>query len=71
MSQLILNQFFEAQASKSMILLNTQQGKRFFLMTPIHHHFELKGIKEEIIVENFWKVNILLVFLGIVLEINL
>ena len=48
-----------------------QKGKRIFLMTPIHHHFELKGIKEEKIVENFWKINILLVFLGIVLKINL
>ena len=48
-----------------------KDGKRVFLMTPIHHHFELKGIKEEKIVENFWKVNILLVVLGIVLKINL
>ena len=46
-------------------------GKRIFLMTPIHHHFELKGIKEQTIVENFWKINILLVILGIVLKINL
>ena len=46
-------------------------GRRVFLMTPIHHHFELKGIKEEKIVENFWKVNILLVFFGIVLKISL
>ena len=48
-----------------------KRGKRLFLMTPIHHHFELKGIKEEKIVENFWKANIFLVFLGIVLKINL
>ncbi|MDC3073395.1 phospho-N-acetylmuramoyl-pentapeptide-transferase [Prochlorococcus sp. AH-716-O13] len=48
-----------------------KSGKRVFLMTPIHHHYELKGIKEEKIVENFWKVNILLVVLGIVLKINL
>ena len=46
-------------------------GKRIFLMAPIHHHFELKGIKEQKIVENFWKINILLVILGIVLKINL
>ncbi|AIQ96086.1 phospho-N-acetylmuramoyl-pentapeptide-transferase [Prochlorococcus sp. MIT 0604] len=46
-------------------------GKRIFLMSPIHHHFELKGIKEQKIVENFWKINILLVILGIVLKINL
>jgi len=48
-----------------------KNGRRIFLMTPIHHHFELKGYKEEKIVENFWKVNILLVVLGIVLKINL
>ena len=48
-----------------------QNGKRIFLMAPIHHHFELKGVKEKKIVENFWKINILLVILGIVLKINL
>ncbi len=48
-----------------------KKGKRLFLMTPIHHHFELMGVKEEKIVENFWKTNILLVILGIVLKINL
>ncbi|MDC3118088.1 phospho-N-acetylmuramoyl-pentapeptide-transferase [Prochlorococcus sp. AH-716-K03] len=48
-----------------------KKGRRVFLMTPIHHHFELMGMKEEKIVENFWKINILLVVLGIVLKINL
>jgi phospho-N-acetylmuramoyl-pentapeptide-transferase len=48
-----------------------QKGKRVFLMAPLHHHFELKGIREQKIVENFWKINILLVILGIVLKINL
>jgi len=47
------------------------RGKRIFLMAPLHHHFELKGVKEENIVDNFWKINILLVILGIVLKINL
>jgi len=47
------------------------KGKRIFLMSPLHHHFELKGIKEQKIVENFWKINILLIILGIVLKINL
>jgi len=47
------------------------KGKRIFLMAPLHHHFELKGVKEQKIVENFWKINILLVVLGIVLKINL
>jgi len=48
-----------------------RRGKRIFLMAPLHHHFELKGIKEQKIVENFWRINILLVILGIVLKINL
>ena len=47
------------------------KGKRIFLMAPLHHHFELQGIKEQKIVENFWKINILLVILGIVLKISL
>ena len=47
------------------------RGKRIFLMAPLHHHFELQGIKEQKIVENFWKINILLIILGIVLKINL
>ena len=47
------------------------KGKRIFLMAPLHHHFELKGVKEDKIVENFWKINILLIILGIVLKINL
>jgi len=48
-----------------------RKGKRIFLMAPLHHHFELKGVKEQKIVENFWKINILLVILGIVLKISL
>ena len=46
------------------------RGKRIFLMAPLHHHFELQGVKEEKIVGNFWKINILLIILGIVLKIN-
>jgi len=48
-----------------------QRGKRIFLMAPLHHHFELQGVEEQKIVENFWKINTLLVILGIVLKINL
>jgi len=42
------------------------KGKRIFLMTPIHHHFELQGIKEERIVGIFWSINIVLVIFSIV-----
>ncbi|MCM8803639.1 MAG: phospho-N-acetylmuramoyl-pentapeptide-transferase [Candidatus Omnitrophica bacterium] len=34
--------------------------KRIFLMTPIHHHFELKGIHESKVVIRFWIVGIIL-----------
>ncbi len=47
------------------------KGKRIFLMAPLHHHLELKGVKEEKIVENFWKINTLLIILGIVLKIKI
>ncbi|MGM9539913.1 phospho-N-acetylmuramoyl-pentapeptide-transferase [Anaerovibrio sp.] len=30
------------------------RGKRVFLMSPIHHHFELKGWSEKKVVWNFW-----------------
>ena len=43
-----------------------KKGKRLFLMTPIHHHFELQGIKEEKIVEIFWLINIFLIIFSIV-----
>ena len=47
-----------------------KKGKKIFLMTPIHHHFELKGLKEEEIVGIFWKINIILIFFSIVLKIS-
>ena len=44
-----------------------KNGKRLFLMTPIHHHFELQGLQEEKIVIIFWLINILLVIFSIVM----
>ena len=40
-------------------------GKRIFLMTPIHHHFEMKGWKETQIVVRFWIITIVLVLIGL------
>ena len=42
------------------------QGRRIFLMSPIHHHFQLKGIPEAKIVTRFWIVGIILAVLTIV-----
>lgn len=36
------------------------EGKRLFLMAPIHHHYQKKGIPEPMIVVRFWLVAILL-----------
>lgn len=35
------------------------QGRRIFLMAPLHHHFQLKGWAEQKIVIRFWIVSIL------------
>lgn len=36
------------------------EGKRLFLMAPIHHHFELKGWPESKVVARFWIIGLLL-----------
>ncbi len=41
------------------------QGKRIFLMAPIHHHFELKGWHETKVVIRFWIVGILLALMSL------
>ena len=40
-------------------------GRRVFLMSPIHHHFEKKGLTETKIVVRFWIISILFVLLGL------
>ena len=42
------------------------QGKRIFLMSPLHHHYQKKGYHESKIVTRFWIVGILLAILSIV-----
>ena len=42
------------------------EGKRIFLMSPIHHHYQKKGIHEAKIVARFWIIGILLAVLSIV-----
>jgi phospho-N-acetylmuramoyl-pentapeptide-transferase len=40
-------------------------GKRVFRMAPIHHHYELKGWKENQVVVRFWIITMLLVLFGL------
>lgn len=42
------------------------EGKRIFLMSPLHHHFQKKGMHEAKIVGRFWIVGIMLAVLTIV-----
>ena len=43
----------------------TGTGRRIFLMAPLHHHFEQKGMKETQVVVRFWIVTIMLVLFGL------
>jgi phospho-N-acetylmuramoyl-pentapeptide-transferase len=42
------------------------EGKRIFLMSPLHHHFQKKGIPESRLVTRFWIIGILLAVLTLV-----
>ncbi len=44
----------------------TGEGKRVFLMAPLHHHYQKKGIHEAKIVARFWIIGIILAVLSIV-----
>jgi len=41
------------------------QGRRIFLMAPLHHHFEKKGWTENQVVVRFWIVTMLLCLIGL------
>ena len=45
------------------------RGKRIFLMSPLHHHFELKGWSEWKVVMTFWLSGFVLAALGLYLEV--
>jgi phospho-N-acetylmuramoyl-pentapeptide-transferase len=42
------------------------EGRRVFLMSPLHHHYQKKGIHESKIVTRFWIVGILLAVLTVI-----
>ena len=44
----------------------TGEGKRIFLMAPLHHHYQKKGYPEPKIVTRFWIVGIILAVISIV-----
>jgi phospho-N-acetylmuramoyl-pentapeptide-transferase len=40
-------------------------GKRIFAMSPIHHHFELKGWNESTVVIRFWIAGLVFALIGL------
>ncbi len=42
------------------------EGRRIFLMSPLHHHYQKKGIHESKIVARFWIVGIFLAIIAVV-----
>ncbi|MCO4292432.1 phospho-N-acetylmuramoyl-pentapeptide-transferase [Solitalea sp. MAHUQ-68] len=42
------------------------EGRRIFLMSPLHHHFQKKGYHESKIVTRFWIIGIILAIISIV-----
>ena len=43
----------------------TGTGRRVFLMSPLHHHFELKGWPEPRVIVRFWIITVMLVLFGL------
>jgi phospho-N-acetylmuramoyl-pentapeptide-transferase len=44
------------------------RGKKIWLSTPIHHHFEAKGWKPEQITMRFWLLSVLFAVLGVAIK---
>ncbi len=44
---------------------STGQGKRFFLMAPIHHHFQKRGWPETKVVLRFWVLSLIFALAGL------
>jgi phospho-N-acetylmuramoyl-pentapeptide-transferase len=41
------------------------EGRRFFLMAPIHHHFQRKGWPESKVVLRFWILSMIFALAGL------
>jgi len=45
------------------------EGRRFFKMAPLHHHFELSGWSETQVVQRFWLISLLAAMVGVALAV--
>lgn len=64
---IIMGGIFVAEAVSVILQVGSYKlrKKRIFLMAPLHHHFEEKGLKETKVVARFWIVCIILVVMGL------
>ena len=63
----IIGGIFVIEAASVVIQVTSYKirKKRVFLMAPIHHHFEKKGMQESKIIARFWIVSALLALVGL------
>jgi phospho-N-acetylmuramoyl-pentapeptide-transferase len=54
----------EALSVIAQVLSFKLRGKRILLMAPLHHHFELKGWKENTVIVRFWIMSLMFAFMG-------
>lgn len=47
--------------------IRTGTGRRIFKMSPVHHHFELSGWPEQLVVVRFWIVGVLFALLALLI----
>ncbi len=57
--------FIEAMSVILQVFSFKLRGKRVLLMAPLHHHFELKGWKENTVIVRFWVMSLMFAFLGL------
>ncbi|MBZ2173672.1 phospho-N-acetylmuramoyl-pentapeptide-transferase [Schnuerera sp. xch1] len=58
--------FIEALSVIIQVISFRLTGKRVFLMSPLHHHYEQKGWKETKVVVVFWSITVVLSLIGVV-----
>jgi phospho-N-acetylmuramoyl-pentapeptide-transferase len=56
---------FEALSVMLQVGSYKMRKRRIFLMAPVHHHFELKGWKENQVVVRFWIISIILLLISL------
>jgi len=64
---LLIGGIFVAEALSVMIQVTSYKltGKRVFLMSPLHHHYEKLGLHENKIILRFWTISLLLALFGL------